>query len=55
VRTIYKYDLPVLPGNHTVALPAGRIISVGLAYGSRGHLTPVMWAEVNPDTPERMD
>ena len=53
MRTIYKYDLPQLPGVHTMNLPPGRVLSVGLAYTSRGRLAPVMWAEVNPEAGER--
>jgi hypothetical protein len=53
MRTIYKYDLPQLPGIHTKNLPPGRVLSVGLAYNSKGRMAPVMWAEVNPDAGER--
>lgn len=54
MRTIYKYDLPQLPGIHVMHLPPGRVISVGLAENGRGRiLVPVMWAEVNPEAGER--
>jgi hypothetical protein len=54
MRTIFKYDLPQLPGIHSMSLPPGRVISVGLAHHNRGYqMLPVMWAEVNPEAPAR--
>jgi hypothetical protein len=53
VITIYKYELPTLPGIYTERLPPGRVLSVGTAPNANGYMIPVMWAEVNTDAPDR--